>query len=542
MKPILLITGFLIAIAALAQPACTINNNCNQVICPDTVTNLPDAYINQAYNTSLTIAVPQDTTFQTQVGLATYAFDSMVFENWNLPDSINLPPGITAACNNQISPCTFYPNIQECVGLSGMVTNTANAGIWPLSLKVRAYLTCISPSFICGFLPKLDTAFIYSGYHIKVVNSCAAATPLITASGTTSICPEDSVILSASSASSYQWSNGEMTQSITVKTAGSYTVAIIDGNGCSGTSAATTVTMLPPATASISSASPLAFCQGDSAILTANTATAYLWNNGASAQSITVDTAGTYFVIATDGNGCRDTASATISVYPLPYALISADGPAAVCINVDDTIMLQVNSAVAYVWNTGQTSQSIAVDSTGLYTVTITNSDGCSGVSPAVSITFNLPPEVPVITANGAVLTSSAMLNNQWYFNGNPIAGEIFQNFTAPQDGMYSIKVTDSAGCSSMSEPFNYIFIGMIEPSMDSFFSIQPNPAKGKFWVISNSGKASITVLNSAGKKVFQTVTSSAKTEIDLSAHPKGIYIIQLSAGGKTLVKRVAVE
>lgn len=66
--------------------------------------------------------------------------------------------------------------------------------------------------------------------------------PTITASGATTICQGGSVTLTASSGSSYLWSNGATTPSITVNTAGSYTVTVTTG-GCSGTSAATNVTV-----------------------------------------------------------------------------------------------------------------------------------------------------------------------------------------------------------------------------------------------------------------------------------------------------------
>lgn len=67
----------------------------------------------------------------------------------------------------------------------------------------------------------------------------------ITANNTTTFCLGDSVILSSSSASSYLWSNGDISQSTIVKTSGSYSVTATDANGCSGTSNLITVTVLP---------------------------------------------------------------------------------------------------------------------------------------------------------------------------------------------------------------------------------------------------------------------------------------------------------
>jgi len=66
-------------------------------------------------------------------------------------------------------------------------------------------------------------------------------TPTITANGSTTLCQGGSVTLTASAGSTYLWSTGAATQSITVSTAGSYTVTVTNANGCSATSSATVV-------------------------------------------------------------------------------------------------------------------------------------------------------------------------------------------------------------------------------------------------------------------------------------------------------------
>src|ERR1017187_10995617 len=74
-------------------------------------------------------------------------------------------------------------------------------------------------------------------------SSACNITPLIIPNGSTSICQGSNVTLSTDSAYvSYLWSDGETTQSIYVTTAGSYSVYVTDGAGCTGTSAVTVVT------------------------------------------------------------------------------------------------------------------------------------------------------------------------------------------------------------------------------------------------------------------------------------------------------------
>ncbi|RNI23539.1 T9SS C-terminal target domain-containing protein [Rufibacter latericius] len=75
--------------------------------------------------------------------------------------------------------------------------------------------------------------------------------PVIQASGSTDLCPGGSVTLTSSPASTYLWSTGETTPSITVNTAGSYTVTVTNENNCSAISNPTSVTVLPVTTVSL---------------------------------------------------------------------------------------------------------------------------------------------------------------------------------------------------------------------------------------------------------------------------------------------------
>jgi hypothetical protein len=78
------------------------------------------------------------------------------------------------------------------------------------------------------------------------VNGLPTAT--ITAGSATSFCQGGSVVLTASAGSTYLWSNGATTSSITVSASGSYTVTVTNANGCSATSSATVVTVNAPST------------------------------------------------------------------------------------------------------------------------------------------------------------------------------------------------------------------------------------------------------------------------------------------------------
>jgi hypothetical protein len=105
---------------------------------------------------------------------------------------------------------------------------------------------------------------------------------------------------------------------------------------------------------------------------------------------------GWYYAINTDENGCRAVDSVFVVVKPAPVKpTLYASGPTTFCLG--DSVRLFTTtdtSYISYLWNTGATTTSIKVTTSGTYTITVTGSNGC-GNSPvnAMTVTVNpLPP------------------------------------------------------------------------------------------------------------------------------------------------------
>lgn len=136
--------------------------------------------------------------------------------------------------------------------------------------------------------------------------------------GPTSICPNQSVTLTVSGASTYLWSTGETTPSVTLYNDGSYSVTV---DGCYTIDPIVIAPGTSP-TAIITPSGPTTFCPGGSVTLTASGGTSYLWSNGEATASITTGIAGTYTVTVSNGE-CSASTSELIQV---SEGIVSAPG------------------------------------------------------------------------------------------------------------------------------------------------------------------------------------------------------------------------
>ncbi len=278
-----------------------------------------------------------------------------------------------------------------------------------------------------------------SSRQVKIIFVTPTAT--ITPIGSLNLCPGGSVDLQANAGNSYLWSTGETTQTITVSTAGTYTVTVFVTPTCFA-SDSISVTVAAP-TAAISGVTTI--CSGQATTLTANTGNSYIWSNGATTQSITVNSATTYTVTVTYPGGC--TASASVAVNTNTNPTPSITGNNSIC--QGQSSILNAGSYTSYQWSTGSTSANISANTSGIYTVTVTDANGCTA-----STTFNLtvnPNPSPAITgttafcqgANSTLSAGGGYTNYQWS------TGAVTPTLNVTTGGTYSVTVTNAAGCTA---------------------------------------------------------------------------------------------
>ncbi|OFY36674.1 MAG: hypothetical protein A2W91_03815 [Bacteroidetes bacterium GWF2_38_335] len=258
----------------------------------------------------------------------------------------------------------------------------------------------------------------------------------------------------------YNWSGGGGTgATASGLAAGTYTVTVADSRGCSLTR---TVTITQPTQLTATTSSTAANCFGQAnggASVTAGGGSpgyTYSWSSGSTTASASGLAAGTYTVTVSDTHGCTVSSSATVTQPTVVAGTTS--GTAANCngqSNGSATITASGGTpAYTYLWSPGfQTSSTATGLAAGVYTVTITDSHGCTATR---TYTVTQPTAIVPTMSN----TSATCGNNDgsasvsvtggtspytYNWSGGGGTGTTALNLYA---GGYVVTITDSHGCT----------------------------------------------------------------------------------------------
>jgi gliding motility-associated-like protein len=289
----------------------------------------------------------------------------------------------------------------------------------------------------------------------------------IAPSGTIAICEGDDLSLTINNQgiSDIQWFLdgqifGGSTATLPITQAGTYTATALSAEGCPAASPPVVVVVNTAFTIDIDPSGPLAFCQGESQVLTATTPNLsniqWLLNGqpiaGAVSASYTATSTGTYSVIAISSlTGCDGTSGIVdLAFNPLPALQISPEQ--AICEGENATITVTADAADSYSWNTGATGPSIIVTEAGTYTVTATLANCSSEAS--TSVRFKSPPPTVNIGEDTAICANQQLilvpvgeniLSYQWQ------DGSTGSAFVVTQAGTYTVVVEGECGIEEAS-------------------------------------------------------------------------------------------
>jgi PKD repeat protein len=333
----------------------------------------------------------------------------------------------------------------------------------------------------------------------------ANPTPAINPSGTVSFCQGDSATISTSINNQYLWSNGATTFSIVIHTANTYTITATDGHGCTGlASKIVTVNSLP--TPVITGGNTI--CSGNVLTLSVGSYSAYHWSNNAFTQSTNVTTTGIYSITVLDNNGCRGTASDTISVGTSPVPVIS--GGSIFCNG--GSLTLNTSNFTTYLWNTGETTQSININTPNGYSITVSNATGCTGTATD-TVTMSANP-VPNIIGGGLFCNGgSVLISVQFFTLYHWSTGSGNQSINVTNPGTYYVTVTNINGCT-----------GIASKTVNSYPIPTPFITTSNPTIFCNGDS---TILSVSPFSLYHWSTGSIIQSIDV--HNSGTYVVTVT-------------
>ncbi|CAN5406720.1 hypothetical protein BH11BAC2_BH11BAC2_16440 [soil metagenome] len=324
----------------------------------------------------------------------------------------------------------------------------------------------------------------------------------------------------------YLWSTGETTSQINALNTGSYIVTVIDANGCSGRDTIDVLINPLPIAPFINNINQC----GDSIILDAlNPGELYLWNTGATSQTINVTVNGTYTVTITDGLGCVNTDDIVVNLLVIPPVNLGND--LNICQGLT-AISGPNGTGYTYLWNDGTTFASLLLNSSGTYWVNVTAPNGCSA-SDTIVIVMNAPAVSYIETQtllclNSSPITLAAGIPSGGTYSGSGVTGNVFNPSVAGLGNKNIIyAVTDTSGCvgrdtsvitvSSCSGIAEILEIGM---------QLYPNPSKGVFNLSFRSLPELLTITDNNGKILRTIFNANKEMMINLTSEADGIYYL----------------
>lgn len=319
----------------------------------------------------------------------------------------------------------------------------------------------------------------------------------ITASADTTICGGSANIWALATGGiqpyTYQWSNGAgSTANVTVSPT-STTTYIVTASDLCGTTVTENVTIFS-GQGNADAGPDQTICEGEWATLSCVGGTSWLWSNGATTASITVNPNSTTDYSVTAYGTCNAVDTVTVFVNPLPVVTATSSANS---IYLGGSVTLSVNGAATYQWSSNPTDPSLSIQSTSqqptvnpqtttTYNVVGWDANGCSG---SATVTVVVIPVFPEVDFSGSPLSGCEPLLVQfldnsdkvspdatyfWEFGNGNTSTEVNPMAYYPYAGTYDVTltITNPGGFgASMTAS------GMIEvyPTPIAIFAVTPN-------------------------------------------------------------------
>lgn len=344
----------------------------------------------------------------------------------------------------------------------------------------------------------------------------------------------------------YLWPNSETTNSVDSLASGSYPVTITDGNSCTTTF---TVNISAPGTLAVNiSASPTTCPNGNDglAIATVSGGTppyTYSWQGFPLVNANTVDSyaPGVHLLTITDANGCTSIDSFEIRQPALWSPPIVSLTGTQLC-EGDTARLVPIDNYDAYLWSTGDTTQTLLATQSGFYNCTVTAGNGCTVSGVGVTINFYQDYLNPEILLAGDSLYISEGTVSSWVLDGATVPNANGNYILNPAPGGYYAVVLDSNGCEYIAKSYT-ITVGINDGAFAAL-RLYPNPASQTLLVEGLPVGAQVLLYDLLGKKYAVDVLplGANMLQIDVQHLPAQLYLLQMVAGENTYIRKVIIS
>lgn len=403
-----------------------------------------------------------------------------------------------------------------------------------------------------------------SGSYSVIVtsaNGCSSLSSTTVSSGSainvnampSSFCSGQSALLNAGNpGSSYLWSTGASTQSISVNAAGSYSVTITDINGCSATMMhQVTVHPIPVVAFSVpQNCSGQSVLFNNSSSISQGSISSYVWNFGDGTQSAAMNPshifsgAGNYTVQLTvqSAAGCTASIQQSAIIHPLPVASFNT---APVCLGqqtlLSDASAISAGAITDWQWFTGtsnytsssQIAHTFANAGTHPVTLIVTSDRGCKDTITQ-SVTVHALPTATISVDNAcaqeriqlsnySVANQGSILLTQWNLGNGSTSGSFAPTVQYPNSGTYPVEmiVINSLGCRDTART-----TVTIHPLPQSSFMVNP-VCEGSPVSIQNTSSISSGTINATYWTMGDNSSSGQSNPVHTYAQA-GTYNLQL--------------
>ncbi|KAA5536322.1 T9SS type A sorting domain-containing protein [Taibaiella lutea] len=264
----------------------------------------------------------------------------------------------------------------------------------------------------------------------------------------------------------------------------------------------------------------------------------FLWDDNTTSQIHLVNEDGTYYVKVTNSFGCQN--SDTIHVQFRINPVVNLGNDTSICNGA--TVTLDAGpQGVEYFWNTGQATQTITVNSAGLYTVFVTNDKGCiKSDTIEVETQGQLPTIQGIEVSNNGNLTFTFhavnpqnVIGYDWDFGDgtqHSYESSPIHTYQHLDDYMVTLNLSSSCGFSTVQSSAHIVGINQLNISNDELM-VFPNPSRGEATIL-NKGSLNmkkIQVYNILGQVIYSAnADSKDKHSLNLNGFTAGIYTIEI--------------